>query len=236
MIPLAISALVAALLGSGHCAAMCGAFACASADVATDLPGRLRAAAAYHGGRLGAYLALGLLAGAIGAGVDAAASLRMAMRPAAVLGGAMLVVWGLGRLAGLAGVRVPRIAPPRGAYRLMSRALRRVAGRAPLVRAALVGALALLLPCGWLYAFVASAASTGSVRDGAAVMAGFWIGTVPALTVVSLGLHRALGPARRLVPVATAVALILVGSMTLVHGMRAGAAPMHQHAPADARP
>lgn len=229
MTALAVSALIAALFGSGHCAAMCGAFACASADVAPDVAGRLRAATAYHAGRLVAYATLGAVAGAVGGGVNATASLQTAIRPAALFGGALLVVWGAGRLLGLAGVRMPRLTPPRSTQRLMSGALRHIADRAPLSRATLVGALAPLLPCGWLYAFVASAASTGSVLAGVAVMTGFWLGTVPALAIVSLGLHRALGPARRFVPVATALALIVVGSLTLAHGFRGDAAPMHTH-------
>jgi len=228
---LAVSALIAALLGSGHCAAMCGAFACASADVAPDLAGRLRATTAYHAGRLVAYATLGAVAGTLGAGVNATMSLQAAVRPAALVGGALLVLWGAGRLLAIFGVRMPHAAPPRFAGRVMSGALRRSAHRSPLARAALVGVLAPLLPCGWLYAFVASAASTGSTLNGAAVMAGFWVGTVPALTIVSLGLHRALGPARRFVPVVTALALIVVGSLTLVHGIRGDAMSMHMHQP-----
>ena len=229
MTALAVSALLAALLGSGHCAAMCGAFACAAADVAPDLIGRLRATSAYHAGRLLAYGTLGAAAGALGAGVNAAGSLQATMRPAALFGGTLLVIWGLARLLAAGGLRVPHVAPPRVMQRVMSGAVRHVAGRSPLARAALVGAFAILLPCGWLYAFVASAASTGSILSGVMVMSGFWLGTVPALAVVSLGLHRALGPARRFVPVVTAIALIVVGSLTLVHGLGGNVMAVHQH-------
>lgn len=230
MTALVVSALVAALLGSGHCAAMCGAFGYAAVDVAPGLLSRARASVAYHGTRGTVYVALGLLAGTVGAGVDAAAALRSAVRPAAIVGGLLLVLWGAGRLAGLAGVRVPRLRPPSVVRRLAAGALRRAATWPPLARAALIGGSAFLLPCGWLYAFVATAASTGSPMGGAAVMAGFWIGTVPALAIVSHGLHGAIGPARRFVPIATAVALMAVGSMTLMHGLRGDAVRSHAHA------
>lgn len=230
MTAIAISAFIAALLGSGHCAAMCGAFACAAADVAPGQWARLRASAAYHAGRLVSYVALGAVAGAAGARLDAVATFRDAVRPAAVAAGVVLIVWGAGRLLAMAGARLPHVPAPRAAARLMSAGLRAVAGRSPRARAATLGVLAPLLPCGWLYAFVASAGATASPLTGAAVMAGFWLGTVPALAIVSLGLHRALGPARRAVPLVTALALIAVGSLTVARGIRGGAPMHHAHA------
>lgn len=230
MTALALSAFIAALIGSGHCAAMCGAFACASADVARESAGRLRAAAGYHGARLAAYVTLGLVAGAVGASVDAAVTIRGIVRPAALIAGAGLVLWGSGRMLALAGVRVPRLPSPGIGNGLIGRTLRGAAHRSPTTRAMLLGTVAPLLPCGWLYAFVASAAATGSPASGGMVMAGFWAGTVPALAAVTLGLHRLLGPARRFVPVATALALIAIGSMTVVRALHADAPLAHHRA------
>jgi len=226
---IAVSAFIAALLGSAHCAAMCGAFACAAADVAPGQWARLRASATYHAGRLASYVALGAAAGAVGARLDAAAVVRNTVRPAGVAAGVVLILWGAGRLLAMSGARLPRVPAPRIAARLMSAGLRNVAKRPPRVRAAALGLLAPLLPCGWLYAFVASAGATAAPITGAAVMAGFWLGTVPALAVVSLGLHAALGHARRFVPLVTALALIAVGSLTVVHGLRGGVSTHHAH-------
>ncbi len=230
MTALVLSAFGAALLGSGHCAAMCGAFACASADVSPDPAARFRASAAYHAARLVAYVALGAAAGALGANIDAVVAIRGIVRPAALVAGTALVVWGIGRLLALAGVRVPRLAAPGFARRIVADVLRRAAPRSAATRAALLGATAPLLPCGWLYAFVASAAATASPGTGALVMAGFWAGTVPALAAVTLGLHRLLGPARRVVPVATALALIAVGTMTVARAILPGPPATHVHA------
>ena len=84
---LALGVLGASLLGSLHCAAMCGGFACLyGGDAATRRRQRRRRHAAsassargrtltghvaYHGGRLVAYAMLGALAGTLGAGLDA---------------------------------------------------------------------------------------------------------------------------------------------------------------------
>jgi hypothetical protein len=141
------------------------------------------------------------------------------------------VVWGTLRALALTGVRIPRLGAAGFARSLVSPMLRGIANRRPVVRAALLGAVAPLLPCGWLYAFVASAASTGSASNGALVMAAFWAGTVPALAAVTLGLHRALGPARRFLPFATALALVAVGSLTVVRALQAGPPQVHQHRP-----
>jgi hypothetical protein len=228
---LLLSVFGAALLGSAHCAAMCGAMACASADVSAQPRERFRASSAYHGARLAGYLILGALAGALGAGVDATVAMRGVIRPAALVAGVVLVVWGTLRALALTGVRIPRLRAAGFARSLVSPMLRGIANRRPVARAALLGAVAPLLPCGWLYAFVASAASTGSASNGALVMAAFWAGTVPALAAVTLGLHRALGPARRFLPFATALALVAVGSLTVVRALQAGPPEVHQHRP-----
>ena len=229
MTALLFSVFGAALLGSAHCAAMCGAMACASADVSAEPGERFRASSAYHAARLAAYMLLGAVAGAAGAGIDSTVSVQGVIRPAALVGGLILIVWGSVRALELTGVRVPHFGTPRFARSLIAPALRGVAGRRPITRALLLGAVSPLLPCGWLYAFVASAASTGAALDGALVMGAFWAGTVPALAVVTLGLHRLLGPARRFVPLVTAIALVAVGSMTVVRALRPGIPPVHRH-------
>lgn len=237
MTALVLSALGAALVGGGHCASMCGAFACAASDVSREFPAKLRASAAYHFARLAAYTSLGAIAGSLGASVDATLAIRGFVRPAALLGGSLLVLWGVARLLVTFGVPVPSVRAPRFMGGATSRLLRAAAPRSATTRAAVLGLLAPLLPCGWLYAFVASAGATGSAATGALVMAGFWAGTVPALAAVALGLHRLLGPARRFIPLATALALIFVGSMTVMRAVRADTAPMeHVHGNAPGNP
>ena len=72
-----------------------------------------------------------------------------------------------------------------------------------------------LLPCGWLWAFVVSAAGTASPVAGALVMAVFWLGTVPAMTgVLALG-GAVLDAMRRRMPVISAGILIVLGLATL---------------------
>ena len=208
------SVFAAALLGSVHCAAMCGSFACLAGGGRHGAPG-WRAAAAYHLGRLGSYLTLGGLAGLAGGGLDRAGAVAGLARPAASLAGLLLVVWGAASLASALGVRVPLLAVPPVLSRLIAAALRALPTDRPVRRALAIGALTAALPCGWLYAFVATAAATGDARTGAATMVAFWAGTVPLLASVGVGAQLALGPLRRHLPVLTAVVVILLGGLTV---------------------
>lgn len=51
-----------------------------------------------------------------------------------------------------------------------------------------LGLLTGLLPCGWLYTFVAAAIATKSAASGMICLFLFWLGSVPALTFMSSGL------------------------------------------------
>lgn len=216
MIALAGSVFVAGLLGSAHCAGMCGSFAClASGGDASRGPQVLRSSLAYNGGRLLSYAALGALAGAAGAGLDRAGSVAGLVRPAAVAAGILLILWGLASLAAALGVRVPMLDVPPALASRVARAVRAVQERPPMIRALAIGALSAALPCGWLYAFVATSAAAGSALGGGLTMAAFWAGTLPMMLAVGLGAQRLLGPFRRRLPVVTASLLVILGVLTV---------------------
>lgn len=207
MTAILVAVLVAAVAGSVHCAAMCGPIAA----VAIGSRGRVTAAVAYAGGRLIAYVTLGAIAGALGAGVDLVGELLAFARLAMIAAGVGVVAWGAWSLARALGWA--RSSSTSGATRPMLHAIRR---KRPAWRGALVGVLTAALPCGWLYAFVAVAAGTGAPLAGAAVMATFWLGSTPATlgggAVLRL-LHRAIG---RRAPVVVAVMQIAIGALVLV--------------------
>jgi len=53
-----------------------------------------------------------------------------------------------------------------------------------------LGFFSFLLPCGWLWTFVVSAAATRSAYAGALVMFIFWCSTVPALTTAQIVIKK----------------------------------------------
>jgi sulfite exporter TauE/SafE len=178
----------------------------------------------YHASRLVAYATLGAVGGLVGAGLDLAGTAVGLRHVAAAVAGATMLVWGATMLFDASGFG-PRLALPGALGRAVARGLGRLQSKPPVVRSALLGLGSALLPCGWLYAFVLVAAGTGSAASGAAAMAAFWLGTVPALLGVSAGarlLARRLG--RRLRTVGAA-ALVLVGVSTVVTRMGMSAEP-----------
>ena len=216
MTALALSVFVAALIGSVHCAGMCGSFAClASGGDTSRGGGALRSTVAYNVGRLLSYMTLGLIAGAAGAGLDRMGAVAGLARPAAIVAGILLILWGLASLLATFGIHLPALAVPPALVSRIARGVRAVQDRPPAVRGLALGVLTAALPCGWLYAFVATSAAAGSAVNGALIMAAFWTGTVPMMAAVGLGAQRLLGPARKHLPAFTAVVLVLLGSLTV---------------------
>lgn len=212
-----LGVLVASLLGSTHCAAMCGGFVCFYAGSAT--PARdaaiLRAHALYNAGRLASYLLLGAVAGAVGAGVTGLGALTGVANAAAIVAGVLMVGWAAGTVAAHLGISLRLPPAPALWNRTVSRALGRFRDQPLGARAALIGLATTLLPCGWLYVFVAAAGGTGSVGDAMLVMATFWLGSVPALAAVGLGAQRLFGPLRARLPLVGAVSVLIIGVLAL---------------------
>jgi len=184
------SAILVGLLGSGHCVGMCGGIVSALnlgiGEQPGRQPGRLFAFhLAYNSGRIASYLLVGLLAGSLGGGL-----LRLGVDPAAgqLLAAAFMIALGL-YLAnwwrGLAllerlGYRLWRHLQPLG---------ERILPVHSLPQAVLLGMLWGWLPCGLVYAAVAWSLTAGNARDGALLMLGFGIGTLPALLAAGNAMH-----------------------------------------------
>lgn len=227
MLALLSAILIASLLGSLHCAGMCGPFVALAVAGPCDtagrrvrvsrklLPGQIWTHCAYHGGRLITYSLMGAFAGAIGAALDLGGSMVGVQRAAALFAGALMLVMGVGALAQIAGVGRNLSIMPAIAARWLAAAHRAIASLPEWPRAGAIGLLTSLLPCGWLYAFVITAAGTASPWLGAACMAAFWLGTVPVLASLGIGLQALAAPLRRHIPLVTSLALIAIGGMTM---------------------
>jgi len=208
------SVLAASLLGSPHCAAMCGPFACLYGGQTAERQA-WAPHLAYNLGRLGSYLALGMLAGLAGAGLNQLGLLAGLPRAAGIVAGALMIAWGGMTMAAALGTRVPGASPPAAFHRLLTRVITRFQAHPPTLRALALGLLTTLLPCGWLYAFVATAASTGTPLHGILVMAAFWAGTLPMMAAIGIAAQRGFGPLRRRLPVVTAAVLVVLGLLTI---------------------
>ncbi|MDF1798624.1 MAG: sulfite exporter TauE/SafE family protein [Planctomycetota bacterium] len=205
---------VASLVGSLHCAGMCGPL------VAFCSAGRGHGAlslGAYHGARLVGYLLLGAVAGGFGAAIDLGGEAAGLGHMAAVLGGSVMVLGGLGTYfaPGLSSWRARRGRGPGPVTRVVTRLTARARTFGATKRSLAIGGLTAFLPCGWLYAFAAAAAGTGAPWGGALVMAAFWAGTVPILFALGLGVGGLLGPLQRRAPLLISTSLVALGLFTL---------------------
>lgn len=220
---LLLAVLGASLLGSVHCAAMCGGFVC----LYSGLPAGRRGPAeprprteiaphvAYNAGRLVSYLLLGAIAGWLGHGVNALGSLARVGHLATIVAGVLMAVWGASTLLAALGMRLPQPGVPRVVQTAFGAVLLRLRGQAPTVRGAATGLLTTLLPCGWLYVFVATAGGTGRVPDAMLVMLFFWLGTLPMMTAVGLGAQRLFGAFQRRLPLVSAGAAVVLGLLSM---------------------
>lgn len=237
MASLIFAILVASLLGSLHCAGMCGPFAVIAAAPAARLTvggrdqrkglarlfeGQVSLQAAYHGGRLVTYVTLGAIAGGVGSAMDFGGAMIGVQRTAMILAAGFMVgfgVIGLARAGGWWPTGLTNTACSTGRLgpltRLAQRAHRAAMALRPVHRAAAIGLLTTLLPCGWLYAFVIAAVGTAHPLRGAAAMAAFWLGTLPVLVAVGASVRAITGPMARRLPSLTAGLLIFVGALTL---------------------
>ncbi len=204
--------LVASLAGSVHCLAMCGPLIGLHGGIRTA-----RLALMHSLGRLATYVALGLVAGAFGHAVDLAGRLGNVQRAATIVAGGVIAGWGLWSLAVARGwIDAKRHLV--GSQFLSG--LARIRAKPPRLRAWLTGVLTGLLPCGWLWAFVVTAAGTGSIAGGGLVMIAFWLGTVPAMVGLLTFAGPTLARIRTRLPELTAIFLIVMGLGTLAYRWR----------------
>ena len=223
MIALAGSVLLASLVGSPHCAGMCGGIA-AFCGGAGSCGGRASviATAAYHGSRALSYAAVGAMAGAFGSLLDAGGTMVGLQRAAAVAAGVAVALVGVSLLCAAGGFDAGRLGLPGWARRALAAVHRSAAAMPPVRRGVVIGLATPLLPCGWLWAFALVAAGTGSPIAGAVVMVAFWAGTVPVLAVLGAGIAALGATRRRWLAALAGVAMIAVGVHTA--GTRAGRA------------
>lgn len=202
MIPSAV--LMASLLGSGHCALMCGGLVVSAARTFWQN-------FFYHAGRLLGYLVLGGLSGWLGQNVatqfPAGVSEAVAWLVALSFIGLGVVGWKQGSWH----------LPIPGSARINQwtvRLFRQLTDTKKPQRAYYAGAIGLLsifLPCGWLYSFVLASASIADPLKSAAMMGVFWAGTVPALVISPLLLRKVFSVTEGVAPKVSSLLLIAAG-------------------------
>ncbi len=195
------------LLGGVHCMGMCGGIVGALSGQAGQ--GRWRLHLAYNGGRIASYAAAGAIAGAagsIGLLLDHLLPVQLVLY---LLANLMLIALGL-YLAGISGVAARMERLGLAVWRRIQPLTRHLLPADTVPRALGLGLLWGWLPCGLVYAVLATALLTGNSLDGAAIMAAFGLGTLPNLLLAGLA-ARKLNTVTRWRPVRVAAGTLVLG-------------------------
>jgi sulfite exporter TauE/SafE len=206
------TALLLGLVGSLHCAGMCGPLALALPVGPGAAPGFVAGRLAYNLGRIVTYCVLGLVFGLVGrmlllAGVQRWVSIAL----------------GLALLAGLfSSHRLALWRPVTGLVERLKFRMSVQLRHRSFKSLAILGLLNGLLPCGLVYVACAGATATGGLMAGVQYMAAFGLGTVPMMLGISLS--------GRLIPIALRlqlrkaipVSVFLLASLLILRGLALG--------------
>ena len=172
------AALVAGLLGSAHCVAMCGGIA--TGFSAMSGRGDWLSALEANLGRVGGYMLAGAIAGGIGHGIVRVAQLDWLTFGLRSLVGVVLIVVAL-RLLDRNGKRGFLSRPRAGIWPMLRPVQRRLLPADTRSKRIGLGMLWGWLPCGLSTTLLAAAWLQASALNGALTMAAFGLGTLPVM-------------------------------------------------------
>ena len=200
------------LLGSLHCAAMCGPLLLAlpvpAGGPARFVTGRIL----YQLGRVATYALLGVAAGLVGKSIFLAGLQRSL---SIALGVALLLGFLVSKKFALAAPVVRSVARLKSA---MAAQLRQQTFRSLV----LLGLLNGLLPCGLVYVALAGAVAQGSLLSGVFYMTVFGLGTLPAMLGISLSGKIFPLPRRLQLRRAIPLGVCLLAGLLILRGLALG--------------
>ncbi len=208
-----------AFLGSfGHCIGMCGGIVLAYSSIKIDPQSskvsKTVAHLLYNMGRVLTYTILGAIFGALG---GVATFSNTANGILLIIAGVAMVLAGLSLMGKIKFLTVIEHSISSSSF--YKNSFQKILHSKSNISFFLLGMLNGLLPCGFVYFFAITAASTASPLYGALVMFIFGISTIPAM--FSLGFLSSLASAtsfRNMMMSLSSVAVIIYGLFTLYNG------------------
>jgi sulfite exporter TauE/SafE len=206
------TALALGLVGSLHCAGMCGPLALALPVVGNTRLSFTAGRALNNLGRITTYAAIGAVFGLLGQTLTLAGLQRWVS-----LGAGLAILAGL-----LLSSRFALEAPAWQTVAWLKNAFGTLIKRRTAGSLFVLGAINGLLPCGLVYIAAAGAAATGSALKGIACMFAFGLGTLPVMLGIGLagrGVQTAFrARLQKLVP----ASILLMGVLLVLRGMGLG--------------
>ena len=225
------AAIVMGLLGSVHCAAMCGGIAASlsAAPAPSRSFARINRIVAQNAGRLTSYAIAGALTASLGttlasrAGGEGMLALRSMAALMMIAAGLQIGGWSgiVSKVEALGALLWKRLAP-------LAASARRLPGAGGAYAFGLVWGW---LPCGLVYSALVIAATSETALAGSTTMLAFGLGTLPAtLAIGGLAGSGMRALRRRGAPQAAGIAMTAFGAWTLFAAIHAYLQPaMHCH-------
>ncbi len=177
-----ISVLIAGLIGSPHCASMCG-------PLVMNFAVKRKRLFYYQMGRMISYSTAGALAGAFGEAVLGSTRPPWLTQLSLAFIALTLIVSGYRTFSGgslhFPWPQLPKPLWMRGFSMKLWSITRRPSMPAEMT-ATLTGLLTVFLPCGHLLSFLVGAVATGTAINGALFMFAFWLGSSPLLMLTGI--------------------------------------------------
>lgn len=210
-----VTAFIIGLVGSLHCAGMCGGIvsmlhAGQKISPKRNLRSAWVASMAFNGGRIASYSIAGALAATLGVSVIGLAGQEIGHTVMQMLGGLFMIALGLyltGWWNGLAVVEKLGLK----IWQKLSPMARGVLPINSYIGALKAGALWGWLPCGLVYSALVLVMSSGDPITGAAAMIAFGLGTLPMLAAIGIASERVSIASKPLVRRSAGVMVMLFG-------------------------
>lgn len=211
-----ISAFVLGIMGSFHCAGMCGPIAIALPLHGNSVGGKIFGGSLYNLGRTLTYGLMGALFGLLGQGV---ALLGFQQKISVIMGSLMII-----------SVLFPALfknqySMSKSWFSLVGR-LKSTIGQMFSIRSFkslfFIGMLNGLLPCGLVYMAIAGAIGTGSATLGTLYMILFGLGTIPMMLGISLAGNLVSVAMRKRINRLIPIMVVVVGIFFILRGLSLG--------------
>jgi sulfite exporter TauE/SafE len=210
------TAFIVGLVGSAHCAGMCGPIALALPLKSDNWFTRVSGAIVYNTGRIITYMLLGAIFGMLGKGLHMAGFQLWASIIIGILMIVMVVVpLVFKKMPSLNNVFEGYSARLLGGFRNMFRK-----GGMPSLFG--IGLLNGILPCGLVYVAVAGAINSGDIVSAMLYMALFGAGTIPVMLAVSLAGTMISLNLRIFINKLSPYVIVLLGVLFILRGLSLG--------------
>ncbi len=211
-----ISALVLGLMGSFHCAGMCGPIAIALPLHGNTVSQKIFGGTLYNLGRTITYGFMGAIFGLLGQGLQ----LIGFQQKVSVIMGALMII----------SVLFPKLFKNQysmnKSWSSVVGKLKKTIGQMFSIRSFqslfFIGMLNGLLPCGLVYMAIAGAIGTGGVAGGSLYMILFGLGTIPMLLAISLAGNVLSLAIRNKINKLIPVLVVVVGILFVLRGLSLG--------------